>query len=107
VPLASGYLSGKYHPGQRWQGGDVRSQHENDVIDQQLQEVARIQAEEVPPGMNMAIWALNWCLQHPAVTAVIPGCKSAEQVELNAAAADLDISQATHPQTEEAPPLEK
>lgn len=105
VPLASGYLSGKYRPGQRWAEGDVRSRNEIAEIDQQLQEVARIQEEEVPPGMNMAIWALNWCLHHPAVTAVIPGCKSVEQVELNAAAADLDIGQATHPQTVEAPLL--
>jgi hypothetical protein len=33
----------------------------------------------------MATWALAWCLQHPAVTCVIPGCKSVDrQVEANA-----------------------
>jgi aryl-alcohol dehydrogenase-like predicted oxidoreductase len=37
----------------------------------------------------MARWALAWCLRHPAVTAVIPGCKSPEQVRDNAAAAEL------------------
>ncbi|MFS8629682.1 MAG: aldo/keto reductase, partial [Bacillales bacterium] len=30
-----------------------------------------------------------WCLQHPAVTTVIPGCKNPEQVEMNAKAAHL------------------
>jgi aryl-alcohol dehydrogenase-like predicted oxidoreductase len=47
----------------------------------------------------MAQWALAWCLKHPAVTAVIPGCKSPAQVRANAAAAALDISQAGHPQS--------
>jgi aryl-alcohol dehydrogenase-like predicted oxidoreductase len=32
---------------------------------------------------------LAWCLKHPAVTAVIPGCKDVEQVEKNARAAEL------------------
>ena len=45
--------------------------------------------EEVPPGVNPAQWALAWCLKNPVVTCVIPGCKSVEQVEGNAAAADL------------------
>jgi aryl-alcohol dehydrogenase-like predicted oxidoreductase len=46
----------------------------------------------------MARWALAWCLQHPAVTAVIPGCKTPEQVRDNAAASALEIKQSTHPQ---------
>jgi aryl-alcohol dehydrogenase-like predicted oxidoreductase len=36
----------------------------------------------------MATWALTWCLQHDAVTSVIPGCKNEAQVEANAKAAD-------------------
>jgi len=39
--------------------------------------------------VDMAEWALAWCLKHPAVTVVIPGCKSVEQVEKNARAAEL------------------
>jgi aryl-alcohol dehydrogenase-like predicted oxidoreductase len=46
----------------------------------------------------MATWALGWCLQNPAVTCVIPGCKSIEQVESNAAAADLDMVSDDHEQ---------
>ena len=44
---------------------------------------------EVPIGTDMATWALAWCLRHPAVTAVIPGCKNPEQVSQNARAAEL------------------
>ncbi|MHC4436937.1 MAG: aldo/keto reductase, partial [Planctomycetota bacterium] len=35
---------------------------------------------------------------HPAVTCVIPGCKSIEQVESNALAADLQAVTGNHPQ---------
>jgi len=46
----------------------------------------------------MAQWALAWCLKHPAVSAVIPGCKSVEQVASNAKATELDIVRDDHPQ---------
>jgi myo-inositol catabolism protein IolS len=35
--------------------------------------------------------ALTWPLRHPAVSTVIVGCKSIEQLESNVAAADLDL----------------
>lgn len=89
VPLASGYLSGKYKPGATFQPGDVRANHKREDIDSKLAEVQRIQREELPPGVPMARWALAWCLQHPAVTSVIPGCKDLAQVEENARAAEL------------------
>lgn len=100
VPLASGYLSGKYKPGQRFDPSEVRGHwHKPEQIDQALREVEKIAANEVPPGVNMATWALAWCLQHPAVTCVIPGCKDAQQVRSNAAAADLDdLVREDHPQ---------
>ena len=55
-------------------------------------------ATKCPPASPMAGWALAWCLRNPAVAAVIPGCKSPEQLRANAAAAALDIGQAGHPQ---------
>jgi aryl-alcohol dehydrogenase-like predicted oxidoreductase len=89
VPLASGYLSGKYKPGARFTGSDYRTTQDQAKVDQKLREVERIRREEVPPGVDMAQWALAWCLRHPAVTAVIPGSKNVEQVEKNAKAAEL------------------
>ncbi len=90
VPLASGYLSGKYKPGTTFTDpADVRSRHDAEQVQQRLAEVEAIQRDEVPDGVPMAAWALAWCLQQPAVTCVIPGCKSVAQVESNAAAADL------------------
>ncbi|MBQ4899745.1 aldo/keto reductase [Paenibacillus sp. Marseille-P2973] len=89
VPLASGYLSGKYKPGAVFDTTDVRHRHDPENTRRKLEEVEQIARNEVPEGMNMAQWALAWCLRHPAVTAVIPGCKNPAQVESNASAAQL------------------
>ncbi len=98
VPLASGLLSGKYRPGTDFsKPNDVRSTKDQEKLQQQLREVEEIKRQEVPEGANMAQWALAWCLKHPAVTCVIPGCKSIEQLESNAGAADL--ADANHPQS--------
>ncbi|MBD2846878.1 aldo/keto reductase [Paenibacillus sp. IB182496] len=98
VPLASGYLSGKYQPGASFAADDVRAAHNEADVRRKLEEVQRIQRDEVPAGTEMAKWALAWCLQHPAVTCVIPGCKSVQQVEDNAAAAELELVRPDHPQ---------
>jgi aryl-alcohol dehydrogenase-like predicted oxidoreductase len=90
VPLASGFLSGKYKPGTQFTNpDDVRSHHDVDNVEAKLKEVAVIQASEVPAGVNMAAWALAWVLRNPAVTTVIPGCKNPAQVEANARAVEL------------------
>ena len=99
VPLASGFLSGKYKPGTEFANkDDVRSLHDKEEVAKRLKLVQEIQRTEVPEGATMAAWALAWCLQHPALTCVIPGCKTVEQVESNASAADVDLVRADHPQ---------
>ncbi len=98
VPLASGFLSGKYKPGDKFPPNDVRASMSPEQIEAKLREVEEIRKKEVPPGAAMAEWALAWCLQHAAVSAVIPGAKSVEQVEANARAAELPIVRVDHPQ---------
>ncbi len=98
VPLASGLLSGKYQSGAKFGANDWRAGQKPEQLDQKLAEVEKVKKTELPAGVDMAVWALAWCLQHPAVTSVIPGCKSVEQVISNAKAADLDIVRADHPQ---------
>jgi aryl-alcohol dehydrogenase-like predicted oxidoreductase len=88
VPLASGYLSGKYKPGAIFEASDVRNRHNQEHTASLLREVEAIKLNEVPDGMDMATWALVWCLEHDAITSVIPGCKNEAQVESNAKAAD-------------------
>ena len=94
VPLASGLLSGKYKAGAKFPIGDVRSTQDSEKIEQKLREVEQI-STEVPKGVDMAQWALAWCLRDEAVSSVIPGCKDVKQVESNAAAAEL--VDANHP----------
>jgi myo-inositol catabolism protein IolS len=101
VPLASGFLSGKYKPGMKFDQGDVRSTHDAKKNDEKLEEVDRIRKTELPQGVNMAQWALAWCLKNDAVTSVIPGCKDPAQVDSNAAAATL--ARKDHSQTRPAP----
>jgi aryl-alcohol dehydrogenase-like predicted oxidoreductase len=96
VPLASGFLSGKYKPGTKFAANDVRSRWDSAKLDAYANEVEVIERDEVPQGTDMAAWALAWCLKHPAVTSVIPGCKDPAQVRANAAAVDqVDFG---HPQ---------
>ncbi len=93
VPLASGLLSGKYKPGHVFPINDVREVWKKADRDARLAEVGQIAATEVPAGLPMAQWALAWCLRHPAITAVIPGCKDAAQVRANAAAAHVAMEE--------------
>lgn len=97
-PLANGYLSGKYRPGRPiTQAGDWRSLEDRGEVEARLATVAEIQAREAPADVPLARWALAWCLQHPLVSAVIPGSKTIEQLEGNVAAAELDLVSDSHP----------
>jgi aryl-alcohol dehydrogenase-like predicted oxidoreductase len=101
--LAGGLLSGKYAPGATFTDPtDTRSGRDAAGLERRLAKVAAISEDEVPPSIGMTRWALAWVLRHPAVTSVIPGCKSVAQVEANAAAADLVDDD--HPQARPAPP---
>ncbi|OHB68418.1 MAG: aldo/keto reductase [Planctomycetes bacterium RBG_13_62_9] len=102
VPLASGFLSGKYAKDSQFSNADVRAVWQKEEERRSLIEQAeRIKNTEVPQGVPMAQWALAWCLQHPAVSCVIPGCKNVQQVESNAKAADLSTVTNDHPEAVE------
>ncbi|HEX3626189.1 MAG TPA: aldo/keto reductase [Verrucomicrobiae bacterium] len=86
VPLAKGFLSGNYKPGTVFPKNDMRSDYSQSFNDEQLRLAEEIKRNEVPPGQNMAQWALAWCLKQQTVASVIVGCKSVAQLESNAAA---------------------
>jgi aryl-alcohol dehydrogenase-like predicted oxidoreductase len=96
VPLASGLLSGKYRSGSSFPDNDVRALREDSELEEMLRQVEGIQREELPEGLFLSSWALAWCLKHPAVSCVIPGCKSVQQVLQNVQSAEL--LEETHPQ---------
>lgn len=96
VPLASGLLSGKYKNGNSFPDNDVRALRDRAELEEQLREVEKVQREELPEGMFLSSWALAWCLRNPAVSCLIPGCKSVQQVLQNAQGAEL--LEEAHPQ---------
>jgi aryl-alcohol dehydrogenase-like predicted oxidoreductase len=100
LPLSSGMLTGKMTRSTKFAEGDHRlfnrdgaafdkgetfSGVDYDVGLEAVEELRPL----VPAGVSMAQWALRWILMHDAVTCAIPGAKRAEQVDDNAAAADL------------------
>ena len=98
VPLASGFLTGKYRDGASFANDDWRSRKDREELNRKIAEARRIEEEELPKGASMAEWALAWVLKHPAVTCAIPGCKSPEHVRSNAQAVRHLENPERHPQ---------
>jgi len=83
TPLASGALTGTWHEGMKFHRRDWRRRvFRDEVLQQTLKRVAQIQSC-IDPVLPLAQIALSFCLSHPAVTAVIPGLRSAEQAICN------------------------
>jgi aryl-alcohol dehydrogenase-like predicted oxidoreductase len=100
VPLASGFLTGKFtrtstfapddhrafnRHGESFDRGETFSGLDYDFGLQAVDALRPL----VPPGQTMAQLALRWILMFPAVSCAIPGAKRPEQVEENVKAADL------------------
>ncbi len=100
LPLASGLLSGRITRATRFAPNDHRSFNRDGrafnvgetfaglEFERGLELVEKLK-EFVPPGMDMAGFALRWILDHPEVTVVIPGATRPQQAAVNAAASDL------------------
>ena len=100
VPLASGMLTGKLTAASTFAPDDHRNfNRHGEAFDvgetfSGVPYEAGLQAVEelkslVPQGATLAQLALRWILMFDGVSTVIPGAKSATQVEDNSAAADL------------------
>jgi aryl-alcohol dehydrogenase-like predicted oxidoreductase len=61
-----------------------------EVLEQILRRVDEFKTF-VDPTVPLAQVALRFCLSHPAVTAVIPGVRSAEQARCNLGVLDQDV----------------
>ncbi len=100
VPLASGLLTGKLTPDSTFASDDHRSFNRDGAsfdrgetfsgVDFELALNAVDELRELcPAGMTLTQFALRWILMFPEITCAIPGARRPEQVEQNAAAADL------------------
>jgi len=89
VPLAKGFLSGKYKTNHSFPSNDIRSSYSAESNYKMLIDVERIKNEELPKNIDMAQWSIAWCLKNNVVSAVIPGAKNIEQLRSNAQASSL------------------
>jgi aryl-alcohol dehydrogenase-like predicted oxidoreductase len=95
-PLAGGFLSGKYTPGQEPEDGtrftlgtaadryQARYWH-----DAQFQAVETLKAVVEAKGLNMVSVAVAWVLKQPAISSAIIGASRPEQLDANLAAFDV------------------
>lgn len=89
VPLASGFLTGKFGKGHTFHPDDHRASRSRDEIDNTIERVEKLRFLAEEGKRTMAQAALQFCLAHPAVSTCIPGAKSEEQVQMNAAASEI------------------
>ncbi|RMF77348.1 MAG: aldo/keto reductase [Chloroflexi bacterium] len=89
VPLASGFLTGKYTADVTFPPNDHRSRIPRDVIEQRVNQVEKLRELIADDDRTLAQLALQFCLAHPAVSTVIPGAKTPEQLADNARAGEL------------------
>jgi myo-inositol catabolism protein IolS len=89
--LRMGILTGKFSVESTFPEGDIRrGWPEQDWYRDQLAATGRLRALE--NGRTLSQVALAFVLAHPAVSTTIPGAKTPVQIEQNAAAADLRLS---------------
>ena len=96
-PLASGLLTGKYRAGEpaprgsRLANADAQ-RREREMSEERMSTVAELAdlAESVP--CTLVELAFSWLLTHSAIASVIAGATSPEQVRVNVAAADVELS---------------
>ena len=95
-PLASGLLSGKYRKGEaapegtRLAAWGARGQAA--MSERNLDKVEALRAWATDHGGSLLQLAFAWLLAHPAVSSVIAGATSREQIEANAKGADWKLT---------------
>jgi aryl-alcohol dehydrogenase-like predicted oxidoreductase len=88
-PLANGFLTGKYTKDSIFPIGDIRhqwpSKYQTQLLNQVQDFLKAVSASPWTPTQT----ALRFVLAQPAVSVVIPGCKTVEQAEENFKTSDL------------------
>lgn len=85
-PLANGFLGGRYTAASTWEKGDIRARMPRAHIGQLVTLSERVATLAAKSGLTPAQLALRFVLDHAAVSTVIVGMKTVQQVEENLAA---------------------
>ena len=90
-PLANGFLTGKYTKDSVFPVGDIRHQWPSKYQAQLVNQVESFKKSLGQTPFTLAQAAIRFVLAQPAVSVVIPGCKTAEQAETNFKISDLSV----------------
>ncbi len=102
-PLGGGWLTGKYRRDERPTGATrlgenpdrgVEAYERRSAQQRTWDVLSAVEAVAKSHGSSMAQVALSWLRDRPAVSSVILGCRSLEQLEDNLGAAELDLTEA-------------
>jgi aryl-alcohol dehydrogenase-like predicted oxidoreductase len=97
-PLAQGVLTGKYKPGQQPEQGTRAADPQSNMFmhdlmnNRVLAAVQNLQTLAEQSGYSLAQMALAWVLCQPIVSAAIIGASRPQQVEENAKASEITLS---------------
>jgi aryl-alcohol dehydrogenase-like predicted oxidoreductase len=95
-PLAGGWLTGKYAPGQPFPAGSRMTQRPEPYVDYDDERIwrglNRLAAAAEERGIDMATLAFAWLFSNPAVTAVVVGPRRPEHLEPARRALDLKLT---------------
>ncbi len=97
-PLAEGVLTGKYKPGQQPPQGTRAADPQSNTFmqdmlnDKVLTAVQRLQTLAEQHGYSLAQLALAWVLRKPIISAAIIGASRPQQVEENASASEITLT---------------
>ncbi len=95
-PLASGFLTGKYRPGEPPPEGTrlalMGPMAERILTEENFETLGRLEAFAQSRGHGMAELAVAWLASQPHVSSVIAGATKPEQVEQNVRAADWKLA---------------
>lgn len=93
-PLAKGLLTGRYAPGHVFPGDDERSKSprfQGEIFARSCVVAGRLGEVAAGKGITLVQMAIAWCLRQPAVSCVLVGAKSLEQVREHVGAAEVSL----------------
>jgi len=89
VPLDEGGLTGSITPESTFPAGDFRNRYfaggRKEMVKERVDRLAPLLGSE---AATLPELALRFCLQHPAVSTVIPGMRTVKHAEANCAVSD-------------------
>ena len=93
-PLAKGLLTGRYAPGHVFPDDDERTRSprfQGELFGRYCAVAGRLGEVAADKGLTLVQMAIAWCLRQPAVSCVLVGAKSPEQVREHLGAAEVSF----------------